>query len=188
MTDTAHQRNSTLATKLQKISGQTPPHHDKFHKLTHSRPGLPAALHFHDTAASTTQKSMKQTVITATPTPAQKGKKQALTNTMRSFCAHRNAPERTHLNYISMNVSNLQTPNAPLLTITVPDSLPTPHLHDTVASTTAAFSVILCRSGKKEWREERKERREGLQILLGDGAWSCENTGRDAGGFRHSDI
>ena len=38
MTDTAHQRNSTLATKLQKISGQTPPRPDKFHKLTHSRP------------------------------------------------------------------------------------------------------------------------------------------------------
>ena len=106
MTDTAHQRNSTLATKLQKISGQTPPQHDKFHKLTHSRPGLPAALHFHDTGASTT----------------------------------------------------------------------------------AAFSAIHCRCGKKEWREEREERREDLQILLGDGAWSCENTGRDAGGFRHSDI
>lgn len=55
--------------------------------------------------------------------------------------------ERTHPNHISMNVSNLQTPTASLLTISAPDCLLTPHLHDTAASTTAAFPVILCHCG-----------------------------------------
>ena len=55
--------------------------------------------------------------------------------------------ERTRPNHISMNVSNLQTPTASLLTISAPDCLPTPHLHHTAVSTTAAFPVILCRCG-----------------------------------------
>ena len=49
-----------------------------------------------------------------------------------------------------MNVKNLQKPTAPLLTIIVPDCLPTLQFHNMTASTTAAFPAIHCHCGK--WR------------------------------------